>query len=206
MLLWAGIAMIVLGLAAIAYDRRIAHLIYDRVDARFERFLFGTTHLAKAAFWLAAACLVWAASFAWMRFEGENAAARLTNDCAAGFILALGLGSAVLHAIKLLLGRRRPRDEIEMGRYGFLPLAFDLKMNSFPSGHSLTITIVAVFATALWPWGGVLWFAAALWLSLTRALVVSHFLSDVLVGAGVGLISAHVVLVHFYPQLSRSWF
>ena len=206
MLLWAGILLIVLGAGCIAIDRRATHYFYDHVGARLHRFLLNTTHLAKAAHWLIAAVLAFAASWAWLRWAGEDTTARLVWTCAAAFILSLSFGSAILHGIKLVLGRRRPRDELEMGLYGFIPFGFDMRMNSFPSGHSLTICCVAVIASVLWPWAAPLWFAIALWLSLTRAMLTAHFLSDVLVGAGIGILSTREVMLYFFPLLSRPWF
>jgi membrane-associated phospholipid phosphatase len=206
MLLWAGFIFIALGAACIGIDRRATHVFYDRIGAGLHGFLRRTTHLAKAAHWLAAACLVWAISWERLSWHGEDATFRLAWNAAGAFILALALGSAILHSIKLLLGRRRPRDELEMNLYGFIPFACDLRMNSFPSGHSLTIFIVATIATALWPPGAAVWFAVALWLSLTRAMLCAHFLSDVFVGAGIGLICARETLLLVYPMLSRSWF
>jgi membrane-associated phospholipid phosphatase len=206
MLIWAGIMLIALGGGAFAVDRKAVHFFYDRVGGRLQRFLSRTTHLAKAAHWLAFACLAWAMSAAWLTWEHETALVRLVFDAASAFILALGAGSATLHLVKFFLCRRRPRDELEMGQYGFVPLGFDLSKNSFPSGHSLTIMIVATMASALWPCGAPLWFALALWLSLTRALLNAHFLSDVFVGAGVGVIAARVIVVNFFPYLAQSWF
>ncbi|MDE2134584.1 MAG: phosphatase PAP2 family protein [Alphaproteobacteria bacterium] len=206
MLFWAGFLLIVLGVACVAVDRRAVHLIYDHVGARFHNFLSATTHLAKAAHWLIAACLVYGASWAWLRWIGENAGVRLASQAALAFVASLALGSAVLHGVKLILGRRRPRDELEMNQYGFILFGFNLDWNSFPSGHALTIMCVAVIATALWPQLSVLWFAVAFWLGLTRALLTAHFLSDVFVGAGIGLISAREALVLFFPQLALPWF
>jgi len=205
MLLWAGLIMIVVGLACFRIDRRATNYFYDHVGGRLHRFLQKTTHLAKAAHWLFAAVTIFAASWAWLHWCHETPAVRLAYDSAAAFIIALALGTVILHTIKLLLGRRRPRDEIEMKLYGFLPFAFDLRMNSFPSGHALTICIVAAMASCLWPLGMPLWFALALWLALTRALLSAHFLSDVFVGAGIGLLSARLVLLNFFPQLSPPW-
>jgi membrane-associated phospholipid phosphatase len=206
MLAWAGIFLIVLGAACVAIDRRAVHVFYDCIPLKFDRFLHRTTHFAKAGHWLIAAVVVFAASWGWRRHVGESESLKLAQTAATAFVCALALGSAVLHAIKLVLGRRRPRDEIEMGLYGFVPFAFDLRMNSFPSGHSLTIFIVACLACVVWPAGTALWFALALWLALTRAMLCAHFLSDVFVGAGFGLISAREVLVNFFPQLTLSWF
>jgi len=206
MLLWAGFLLIAVGIACIAVDRPAVHVIYDNVGKRFHDFLDSTTHLAKAGHWLALDLIVIFASWAWLRWQGENATVRLTLEVALAFLASLAIGSATLHTIKLLLGRRRPRDELDMNLYGFIPFGFDLDMNSFPSGHALTIMCVAVIATALWPHGAIVWFAIAAWLGLTRALLNAHFLSDVLVGAGIGMLSAREVLVNLFPALAPGWF
>src|SRR6185312_8239233 len=163
MLLWAGIVLIALGIAAIAVDRRSSHWLYDHVSARFWKFLDSTTHLAKASHWLIAALLGLALA-AWAGFD-------VMKPYALAFLLSLLAGSITLHAIKLVLGRRRPRDDFEMGLYGFIPFAFDTEYNSFPSGHALTIMCVAAIASCAWPAWAVVWFAVAAWLALTRALL-----------------------------------
>jgi membrane-associated phospholipid phosphatase len=206
MLLWAGLIFILLGVACVAIDRRAVHLIHERVSLRLHSFLVATTHLAKAGHWLIVAVLVFGVTWGLLRSGSGGASVKLAFQCALAFIIALGAGSAVLHTVKLFLGRRRPRDELEMNLYGFVPFGFSLSNNSFPSGHALTIFCVAAIATALWPQGALLWFAAALWLGLTRALLNAHFLSDVFVGAGVGLISAREVMVELFPQLAPGWF
>ncbi|HUO99725.1 MAG TPA: phosphatase PAP2 family protein [Rhizomicrobium sp.] len=206
MLLWVGLLFVASGIGCVAIDRRATHFIYDHVDTRLHGFLNATTHLAKAAHWLIAAVAAYAVCWCWLSFGQFNAAVKLALNCALAFIIGLGAGSALLHATKLVLGRRRPRDELEMKLYGFVLFGFDLSMNSFPSGHALTIACVAVVATALWPHLALLWFAIALWLALTRALLSAHFLSDVLVGFGAGLISAREVLVNLFPALAPSWF
>ena len=198
MLLWAGIAFILIGFASLAVDRRASHALYARVTIGFWNFLDATTHLAKASHWLIAAALGYGAAV----YAGWEE----MRQCALAFIESLIAGSVLLHAVKLVVGRRRPRDDLEMGLYGFEPFSFDLRYNSFPSGHALTIMCVAVIASAAWPVLAPLWFAVALWLGLTRALLTAHYLSDVFVGAGIGLISAREVVINCYPQLAASWF
>ncbi len=207
-LLWAGLSFLVMGFGCVAIDRRAVHFFYDHVSLRFHRLLNRTTHFAKAAHWLTVAVIVAVASWFWLRASTgpNNAAVKLAFHTALAFILALGLGTIVIHAAKLLLGRRRPRDELELNLYGFIPFGFDLKHNSFPSGHALTIFCVAVIATTLMPQAAILWFAIALWLALTRALLTAHFLSDVFIGAGIGLISTRIVLVNWFPALALPWF
>jgi len=198
MLLWAAIAFILLGLASIGIDRRASHWLYGHVSQRFWNALDATTHLAKASHWLIAAAVAWGLA--------TYAGLAPLKPYAEAFLASLLIGSIVLHAIKLVLGRRRPRDDFEMGLYGFQPLSFDPEFNSFPSGHALTIMCVAVIATAAWPMLAPLWFAVALWLGLTRALLTAHYLSDVFVGAGIGLLSAREAVIHIVPQLAPAWF
>jgi membrane-associated phospholipid phosphatase len=206
MLLWAGIVLVAAGLASIAIDRQVSHVLYERVNLRFWRILDSTTHLAKASHWLIAAVLAYGVAAIVIHERGPSPGWQLAEQCALAFVTSLAAGSAVLHTIKLFFGRRRPRDDIEMGLYGFMPFSFDLDYNSFPSGHALTIMCVAVIASAVRPDFAPLWFAVAAWLGLTRALLTAHYLSDVLVGAGIGLISAREVVINFFPQLALPWF
>jgi len=206
MLLWAGIAFLILGLACFGIDRRASHWLYDNINVRQWRFLDSITHLAKASHWLIAAILILIGTRWVMARWGVSDNLTLASQCAVAFIASLAIGSMILHTIKLFFGRRRPRDDFEMGLYGFVPFSFDLQYNSFPSGHSLTITCVAVIACAMWPILALLWFAIALGLALVRALLTAHYLSDVFFGIGVGLLSAREVVIHWFPALARPWF
>jgi len=189
MLLWAGLLFLAAGAACLALDRQAAHLFYDHVNEPFFVFLDRTTHLAKGGFLLAAAIVIYLASQATMRFLPGSVLLHIASKASFAFIVCLATGSAVLHVVKRVLARRRPRDEMEMGLYGFIPFSFDSQYNSFPSGHALTIMSVAVVAACFSPRLALVWFALALWLGLTRAFLTAHFLSDVFVGAGIALIA-----------------
>jgi membrane-associated phospholipid phosphatase len=206
MLLWASIILLIAGLACLAIDRPAAHLLYDHVNEPFFVFLDRTTHWAKGGNWLVAAAVAYLGAQTAMHFSGHNAALKHASEAAVAFVACLAAGSAILHTIKIVLGRRRPRDDMEMGLFGFVPFAFDLQYNSFPSGHALTISCVAVIAMCLWPGLSPLWAAIALWLALTRALLTAHFLSDVLVGMGIGLLAARETLLVFFPHMAPGWF
>ena len=206
MLAITGFILIVLGLLALLIDRAAAHFIYDHVNARMHKFLDGITHYAKAGHWLAVAIIALVGAALARHFGVTDPDIGLLITYSLAFIASLTLGSAVLHAIKLVLGRRRPRDDMEMGLYGFMPLSFNLDYNSFPSGHALTICCVAVIFTCVWPMLWPVWFAIAALLAVTRALLTAHFLSDVLIGAGIGLIAAREVLLLGFPGSAPSWF
>src|SRR3569623_2461289 len=167
MLLWAGFLSILAGVLALPIDRRLAHFIYDHVSARVHKALDSISHYAKAGHWRAAAILALIVA-AGMRHYGVLAdEATLLVNYSVAFIASLTLGSAILHVIKLVLGRRRPRDDMEMGLYGFMPLAFNPDYNSFPSGHALTICCVAVIFTCVWPLAWPIWFRIAFVLAVT---------------------------------------
>ena len=210
MLLWAGLILIAMGAASLPFDRRAAHYLYDHESAAFDRFLEGTTHLAKAAHWLVAATLAFVAAQAaiaiWGAWAQAHPLVRAVSNYALAFNISLLFGSAILHGMKLVVGRRRPRDDMEMGLYGFVWFKFRLDYNSFPSGHALTIMCVATIASCAWPHLAPLWFAIALWLGLTRALLTAHFLSDVFIGAGIGLLAARETLLYLFASLAPHWF
>ncbi len=206
MLAVTGLILIVLGLLALLIDRAAAHFIYDHVNARMHRHLDSITHYAKAGHWLAVAILALMGAAIARHFGVNNPDIGLLINYSLAFIASLTLGSAVLHAIKLVLGRRRPRDDMEMGLYGFMPLSFNLDYNSFPSGHALTICCVAVIFSCVWPSLWPLWFGVAAVLAVTRTLLTAHFLSDVLIGAGIGLIAAREVLLLGFPGSAPTWF
>ncbi len=206
MLLWAGFLSILIGIAALAIDRRAAHFIYDHVSGSAHRRLDAITHYAKAGHWLATAILALIVGATLRHFDLLTAEVSMLVNYSLAFIASLTVGSAILHVIKLVLGRRRPRDDMEMGLYGFMPLAFNSDYNSFPSGHALTICCVAVIFTCVWPMWWPAWFAIAAVLAVTRALLTAHFVSDVLIGAGIGLIAAREVLLLGFPGFSPGWF
>jgi membrane-associated phospholipid phosphatase len=206
MLLWSGFALLLGGLASFAVDRRAAHSFHDIVNRRAERLIYRTTDWAKGLHWLAAAVLAyvlaWLAEQAW----GLNAVLQMTTLSALAFLASLTAGSLILHTLKTILGRRRPRDELELGLYGFNPFGLNFRYDSFPSGHALTIFCVAVILSGTVPWLAPLWFAIALYLALTRALLNAHFLSDVFIGASIGLLTAREVVIHLFPSLTQPWF
>ncbi len=206
MLLWAGVALIALGGVCFAFDRPAARFLYGAFPWPVLKFMSRTTNAAKGAYWLVLACAVALISEIAVQTHVGQAFFAPLLQYALAYLAGLAAGSAVLHGLKLVLCRRRPRDDFDFGLYGFLPFRFDWQYDSFPSGHSLTIACVAVIASCAWPQLAVLWFALALLLALSRALLTTHFLSDVFIGAGIGLIAAREAVVLLFPALARPWF
>jgi membrane-associated phospholipid phosphatase len=206
MLIWAGLLFLVIGVACLTIDRRAAHLFYDHINEPFFVFLDRTTHWAKGGLWLTVAMVTYAGSQIAMHALPGQPTLHVAAKASLAFMACLAAGSAVLHAVKRVLARRRPRDEMEMGLYGFIPFSFESQYNSFPSGHALTIMCVAVVTGCFVPHLAWLWFSLALWLGLTRAFLTAHFLSDVFVGAGIGLLAARETMLYLFSALVPAWF
>lgn len=103
-------------------------------------------------------------------------------------LVSIGALAIVVMAIKLVVRRRRPA-----GDWGAIYRTTD--PHSFPSGHAARAILLAVLASA---WGPA-WLAPWLWLwapsvALARVAMGVHFLSDVLAGAGLGLIAAWIAI------------
>jgi membrane-associated phospholipid phosphatase len=206
MLLWVGLALIAVGVACFAIDRKAVHFFHAAIPKSFDRLLHSTTDWAKGGLWLTAALLALVVAWVTQWATGPSADMERLERVSLAFLVSLALASIVLHAIKLVLGRRRPRDELELNLYGFRPFTWDIRSDSFPSGHALTITCVAVVMSGIAPEWAVVCFAGAAWLALTRALLTSHYLSDVFVGAGIALVVTREVLLLFFADLARPWF
>jgi membrane-associated phospholipid phosphatase len=206
MLLWFGIFLLAAGLASFAVDRWTAHFFHDRIHIRLHRRIAQTTDWAKGAYWLALSTTVFLVSQVGIWLWGATPLLHLWADTSLAYLASLAIGSIILHSIKTLLGRRRPRDELELKLFGFRPFHFDLQYDSFPSGHALTIFCVAVIASAVMPMLAPLWFAIALYLALTRAFLNAHFLSDVFIGSATGLIASREIVLYLFPNLFQPWF
>jgi membrane-associated phospholipid phosphatase len=206
MLLWAGLLLLVAGVACLPIDRQAAHWFHDVVNRRWNQRIHKTTDWAKGGHWLAIASAAWLAAETGRLFFGAGTAFHMLSRVSLAFLASLAIGSVILHTLKIFLGRRRPRDELELGLYGFMPWRFDFQYDSFPSGHALTIFCVAVIACGVAPVLAPLWFAIALYLGLTRAALTAHFLSDVFVGAGIGLLVTRETVLIWFAELARGWF
>lgn len=207
MMLWLGVALLIAGVPVLAIDRRAANYFrYNPLPRPIFVFLARTTDWAKGGPWIVAIGFLFVATQLWGMFFEENKTTQYANDISLALFASIIAGSVVLHVIKLFLGRRRPRDDFEHGLYGFVFFQWHLQHNSFPSGHALTIFCLACWASALIPSLTILWLVLATYFGMTRAVLAVHFLSDVFVGAAIGIIATREAMVLLFPHLTPSWF
>lgn len=101
---------------------------------------------------------------------------------------AVAAGILIFHKIKRVVGRLRPRD-IEPHCWACIVTRDRF---SFPSGHSTTAFAVAVALGSFYPEARPLLLALAANVAISRVIVGMHFLSDILVGSGMGALLGYV--------------
>jgi len=105
------------------------------------------------------------------------------------FVLcSLSLCGIVLHLIKWIAGRHRPIDLFNHGYFGFNYFGIGYELTSFPSGHAQTAFTLATALTILFPRWGIPAFLVAGAVGISRIILTSHYLSDVIAGAGIGML------------------
>lgn len=110
-----------------------------------------------------------------------------------------GLESLIAHAVagllsnglKHLVGRPRPKFT-HSGEFQFSP-TLEFGLDSFPSGHSTASFAVASVLARHFPRAAWILYGAASLVAMSRVLRGSHFPSDVVAGAGLGVLAGYVV-------------
>jgi membrane-associated phospholipid phosphatase len=99
-------------------------------------------------------------------------------------MIASGIGVQLL---KFAFGRYRPKFLFSDGIYGFAPFSGN---NSFPSGHSQNIWAAMISLWFIFPRYRLVWLIIGLLISLSRVFTTVHFLSDVLMGSTIAILTA----------------
>ncbi|MBI5521935.1 MAG: phosphatase PAP2 family protein [Desulfarculus sp.] len=100
-------------------------------------------------------------------------------------VASVALSGILVQVCKHLFGRPRPRLALPSDEY-FGP-TFQSDLLSFPSGHATTSLAVAAALSVFYPRLAWLFYLLAALISLGRVVGNSHYLSDVLAGALLGL-------------------
>ena len=106
----------------------------------------------------------------------------------ARLLIAIGVLIVIIFLVKRRFKRQRPE-----GEWGNFYRRTD--PHSFPSGHAARMAMLAVLAFGLGPaWLGWLMFVLAPAVSLARVAMGVHYLSDVVVGAAIGIVVGLLLL------------
>ena len=104
---------------------------------------------------------------------------------------AIGLSALASYCLKVLLGR--PRPSLGLSPWTFIGPTLLRRYDSFPSGHTTVVFAFATTLARLWPRARWLFFLGAGVIAISRIFTGSHFPSDVLGGALLGIFVAGVV-------------
>ncbi|MGC4097535.1 MAG: phosphatase PAP2 family protein [Nitrospira sp.] len=102
-------------------------------------------------------------------------------------LIAHGLAALLANGLKHLIGRPRPKF-VHSGDWQ-MTLSWSSGLDSFPSGHSTASFAVATVLAKRFPLFGPFCIAIAMFVALSRVLRGSHFPTDVLGGAVIGILS-----------------
>lgn len=100
------------------------------------------------------------------------------------------LASGILVQIfKHIFGRKRPYAVSSLSSaHEFSPFTTNYEFHSMPSGHSQVLFTAAAVLIARWPRLWYLWIGLAATFASTRVITLNHWLSDIIVGAGIGIL------------------
>src|SRR5712691_3505540 len=108
------------------------------------------------------------------------------SDALKAGILAATLGVILFLTLKAACRRTRPKESKDWSKL-FSPDRF-----SFPSGHTTTAFAVVMAVDATWPESAWWTVPLAVSVAVSRVLLGSHYLTDVLAGVGLGTVSGLV--------------
>ena len=151
--------------------------------------------------------LVSAFGFAVLRWGGEirRFQAWTTQMRALAFIpgfifAAVGASGLVADLLKITIGRTRPKLLFADGIYDFTWFGLRADHWSFPSGHAATAAALMTALWCLWPRPLWLYVAGAALVAASRVITGQHFLSDVVAGATIGVLTTRALAAWLLPR------
>lgn len=204
-LAWSAIVIGVTGLLFVYGDRQLALFMDELVSASAKPLWRNITKIGQAEFYLFLSVVLFVGGRAMMLRNAPLPIARFYANWARLGLFSLicyAMSGIVVHSLKRLLGRVRPKHLLSREEYGLSPLNVDWSYNSFPSGHSQTIFVAAMIVILFWPrlWWAFFSFAAVI--AFSRVILNAHFLSDVIAGSFIGLVTVLLVKRNWFPEIA----
>jgi membrane-associated phospholipid phosphatase len=177
-------------------DRPVAQAVYDQAFSPVF-ILRVLTYLGKGILYLVLLPII---GIAFKLFHRHLAAVR------AGFLwICVAFSNLICFILKISLGRARPSLWFDDGLYGFYGYHFDPAYWSFPSGHVTTVMGLLFGLFILFPRYCKLYIFIGLLMMVSRVLLLQHYVSDVLVAAGLALLEVGFVwfILRRYPVFQK---
>jgi membrane-associated phospholipid phosphatase len=170
---------------AMAFDKKVLNTIHDPHDS-FGRSVSDFGNALGNGVYVYPTLLV--ASIA-----GKAIGSRAVYGVASRALKSTLLAGVSAFALKFLVGRERP--PVSDNAFKFHPINFKDSTNSFPSGHAtVAFALATSFAREIkGTWDDVLFYTMATTTAYARMHDNRHWLSDVVFGAGVGILSTRFI-------------
>lgn len=198
---WALYALLTLAAiaACIAYVDRPVALYFHGASPPVLEFFRAITRLGVSTYYLigtaALALVLWLAG----RLGRGRWAARLGAAAAVPWFLFLSIAVSglITDVLKVVFGRARPKLLFANETFGFDWWGTRADFWSFPSGHTTTAVAIAAALYCLWPRFLPLYVGFAALVSVSRAVVGAHYVSDVIAATFIAIATTECV---------RRWF
>jgi membrane-associated phospholipid phosphatase len=188
--------LIMLGLGALSVvlilygDLPLAQAIKSLEGTLLFLVAAATTDIGKAPFYLVVSALAFLLCRYWLRN-------RLRASQAAFVFVAVAVSGIAADIVKVVVARTRPKLYFRDGNYGFEMFKFGHDFNSFPSGHATTVGALTAAFIVLFPRYRLPIAAAGVAAAATRVIIDAHYLSDVLFGFGLGVVTVTILQFAF---------
>ena len=130
---------------------------------------------------------LWSILFLLLRYLWKKP--ELANRCLLIFISLL-IVSVLTEIVKFLLGRARPELLFSQNLYGFTFFSSSDSSQSLPSLHACTIGVICGALACFYPRWSVRLLLLSFILAFSRVILTVHFLSDIIVGITLGILTA----------------
>lgn len=180
------------GVSIFTLDIRLAESAF-LIGAPFDRFFSIMTDAGKSIWYLGPIAVVAPTLFVASRLTGRKGVSRLLRwfSASLGFVFAAIFAAGLaINIIKFFVGRARPVVYFQDGFFGLNPPGLHYHFQSFPSGHTSTFIALALSLAFFFPKHRIALLVLGSAFALTRVLVTAHFLSDVIAGGLVAMITS----------------
>jgi lipid A 4'-phosphatase len=200
---WATYAgLTVVGIAvSIAYVDRPVALYFHQVGPTVVDVFREITRLGVSTYYLIGTAGLVLAFWLLGRFVETRWAQRLGAGAVVPLFLflAIAVSGLITDLLKVVFGRARPKLLFANETFGFDWWGTKADFWSFPSGHTTTVVAIAAALYCVWPRFLPLYVGFAALVSLSRAVIGAHYVSDVIAATFIA-IAATAYLRHVFER------
>ncbi|MGD9637422.1 MAG: phosphatase PAP2 family protein [Alphaproteobacteria bacterium] len=181
-------------------DKPFALYFKENLSAHTEGFYKTITNIGLMGWWFGFAIILWLVfvSLAGVSVSTEDFEKNMQKARSFLFMISSLTASAfTVTGFKIFIGRYRPRYLFNDDLYGFSPFNFNFGMNSFPSGHAISIFTAMTALKIIFPRYDAAYMVIAVLVAFSRAFTTVHYVSDVIMGAYLGIAITYCVKAIF---------